>query len=142
MRIGWSYIEIGSSKPEMYVHPRGRFRRKPMNINHGISLLLLAVAMLGCASDQGRAPGPRALDARRNNLLVHFPHAPDAPPTRWLGLIGAYGTDTTHRWYVFERDQRLWVRDPLGNDVPLTEISDSTFQSPVSSIRGAPAAAG
>lgn len=51
-----------------------------------------------------------------------------------MGLIGEYGPDTTTRWYVLERDQRLWILDQYGNYVPLTEVSDSVFQSPVSPI--------
>ena len=56
---------------------------------------------------------------------------PDSIPTRWQGLLGEYGPDTTLRWIVLERDRRIYVLDHLRNYVPLARISDSLFQAPV-----------
>jgi D-alanyl-D-alanine dipeptidase len=103
------------------------------NLNR-TATLLLALALAGCASSQGRAPGQRVEDVRVQRLLVQFRHEPDAPPSNWLGLIGEYGKDTSSKWYVLERDQRLWVLDQYGNYVPLAAVSDSVFQSPISPI--------
>jgi D-alanyl-D-alanine dipeptidase len=105
-----------------------------MKIQNRIGTIVVAVLLLGCASNQGRAPGQRVEDARLQTLLVQFRHEPDAPAARWMGLIGEYGPDTNTRWYVLERDQRLWILDQFGNYVPLTETNDTVFQSPLSPI--------
>jgi D-alanyl-D-alanine dipeptidase len=57
---------------------------------------------------------------------------PDSVPTRWVGLIGEYGPDTTRRWFTLERERRLWILDHQGNYVPLAERSDSVFDAPLS----------
>ena len=57
--------------------------------------------------------------------------APDTVPTRWKGLIGEYGPDTTTRWIALERDGRMYMLDHQGNYVPLSETNDSTFQAPI-----------
>jgi D-alanyl-D-alanine dipeptidase len=99
---------------------------------------LLFVALLAtvasCASAHGRAPGQPVEDARMQQMLLEFRREPDAPPQRWLNLIGVYGPDTLHRWYALERDQRMWILDQNGNYVPLTEQNDSVFQSPLSPV--------
>ncbi|MGH7638295.1 MAG: M15 family metallopeptidase [Gemmatimonadaceae bacterium] len=57
---------------------------------------------------------------------------PDTVPTRWRGLIGEYGADSTLRWYVLERERRLWILDHRGNYVPLGERNDTLFEAPLS----------
>lgn len=65
-------------------------------------------------------------------MAFEFSRMPDTVPTRWVGLIGEYGQDTTRRWYTLERERRLWILDHRGNYVPLAERSDSVFDSPLS----------
>src|SRR5439155_17827621 len=43
---------------------------------------------------------------------------------------GEYGPDTVTRWYALERDRRMYILDHQGNYVPLSERSDSVFDSP------------
>jgi D-alanyl-D-alanine dipeptidase len=63
-------------------------------------------------------------------LSVEFSRMPDTVFTRWRGLIGEYGPDTTKRWYVLEDSRRLWVRDQTGYLAPLAETNDTTFEAP------------
>jgi D-alanyl-D-alanine dipeptidase len=56
---------------------------------------------------------------------------PDTIPTKWRGLIGEYGPDTTLRWYALERERRLWILDDRGNYVPLAEKTESEFEAPL-----------
>ena len=62
--------------------------------------------------------------------MMQFARQPDTTPTRWFGLIGEYGPDTTIRWYALERDRRMYILDQYGNYVPLSEKNDSVFEAP------------
>jgi D-alanyl-D-alanine dipeptidase len=53
--------------------------------------------------------------------------APDAPPTRWVELIGEYGPDYDV-WMVLEDDARLYLRQGESSD-PLEESSPDEFFS-------------
>ncbi len=86
---------------------------------------LVACASRGAGAPQGGPTWPQ-------QLAFEFARMPDTVPTRWGGLIGEYGQDTTRRWYVLERERRLWVLDHRGNYVPLAERSDSVFDAPLS----------
>ena len=92
------------------------------------ALLLLA----GCAArtEPETARRPR-LDRWEQQLLISFGRAPDTVPTRWRGLLGEYGPDTTIRWIALERDTRMYILDQWGNYVPLSETNDSVFQAPM-----------
>ena len=59
-----------------------------------------------------------------------FRRTPDSIPTKWRGLLGEYGPDTTLRWIALERDRRMYVLDQRGNYVPLAETGDADFQAP------------
>lgn len=94
---------------------------------------LLVIATAACASSarpttetDGRSGGSR--------LYSEFARQPDSVPSRWKGLIGEYGPDTTLRWYVLERDARMHVLDQFGNYVPLAHRSDSVFDAPRSTV--------
>ena len=65
-------------------------------------------------------------------VALEFARVPDTIPTRWRGLIGEYGPDSTFRWYAIEREGRLWVLDHQGNYVPLGERADTLFDAPLS----------
>ena len=95
--------------------------------------MALAVPLfLGACASQSSAPSAAvtAADQWRAQLAFEFSRIPDTIPTRWAGLIGEYGQDTTRRWYVLERDARLHVLDHTGNYIPLAERNDSTFDAP------------
>jgi len=64
--------------------------------------------------------------------MFEFARRPDTLPTRWRGLIGEYGPDTTNRWIALERDQRMTIYDKSGYYTPLTERNDSVFDAPLS----------
>ena len=51
--------------------------------------------------------------------------APDAPPARWMGLIGEYGSDDDI-WLILEDDLRLHVRR-AESAYPLAELSPDEF---------------
>jgi D-alanyl-D-alanine dipeptidase len=90
-------------------------------------IAIFALAVVGCATVSGRptdVPWPIVLASQ-------FGRMPDTVPTRWVGLIGEYGEDTTLRWTVLERERRLWVLDHRGNYVPLAERNDSVFDAPI-----------
>ena len=89
--------------------------------------LLAALAVSTVACTARREPAPRPLDPLGRTLAMAFPRRPDTIPTRWRGLIGEYGPDTTLRWYALERDGRLYILDHYGNYVPLGERYDSTI---------------
>jgi D-alanyl-D-alanine dipeptidase len=94
-----------------------------------LSILAAALVMAGCASASG---GPRSEDPTfAEQLAFEYGRMPDPPPQRWMGLIGEYGEDSTLRWYVLERDRRLWVLDHRKNYVPLGERSDTVFDAPL-----------
>ncbi len=92
------------------------------------ALIIFLGAVAGCAS----APGPEGqrMDPWLAELNYLFRRTPDTIPTRWRGLIGEYGPDTTLRWIALERDGRMHVLDQLGNYVPLAETGDAEFQAP------------
>lgn len=100
-----------------------------------LAILGLALVVAACSRKKvaGR-PAPEKLDEWTVQLLMEFSREPDSTPTRWRPLIGEYGSDTTNRWFVIERDRRLWVMDQHRNYVPLTERSDSVFQAPVAPV--------
>jgi D-alanyl-D-alanine dipeptidase len=101
-----------------------RLRRSSQRIFAAVGVALLTA----CASSSSR-PELRP-DTWPGVLLMEFGRQPDTAPTRWMGLIGEYGPDTTMRWYALERDRRIWILDHLGNYVPLSERSDSVFDAP------------
>ena len=106
-----------------------------MTYGHRLALFTVAVLAVGCARKTGpRPPAPEKLDEWTQQLLTEFIREPDSTPTRWRPLIGEYGTDTVKRWFVIERDRRLWVMDQYKNYVPLTERSDSVFQAPIAPV--------
>ena len=101
---------------------------------HRTVLYRLAVAgtlafSLGCYKKR-TPPSPRP-DPWAMELQVLFGREPDSTPTRWKPLIGEFGADTLKRWYVIERDKRLWIVDHFKNYSPLDEKSDSVFSAPV-----------
>jgi D-alanyl-D-alanine dipeptidase len=85
-------------------------------------------ALVACASAGPQQQGP----TWPQQLAIEFSRMPDTIPTKWVGLIGEYGQDTTRRWFVIERERRLWILDHGGNYVPLAERSDSVFDAPLS----------
>ncbi|HET9454241.1 MAG TPA: M15 family metallopeptidase [Gemmatimonadaceae bacterium] len=96
----------------------------------------LLLAALGALAACGAARGPEGPDANRMDswtaqLAMLARRPPDTIPTRWQGLLGEYGPDTTIRWIALERDGRMYVLDHQGNYVPLAETSESVFQAPV-----------
>jgi D-alanyl-D-alanine dipeptidase len=90
------------------------------------------LCLVACAGNPGsssqRRPSQDELWMRQ--VAIEFVRVPDTVPTRWRGLIGEYGRDTTNRWFVLEREGRLWVLDHRGNYIPLAERNDSTFDAP------------
>jgi D-alanyl-D-alanine dipeptidase len=94
-------------------------------------LLIIAAAFViaGCASSGG---APRAGEPTfAEQLAFEYGRMPDPAPQKWMGLIGEYGEESTLRWYVLERDRRLWILDHRKNYVPLGERSDSVFDAPL-----------
>src|SRR5687767_10038379 len=85
-----------------------------------------ATALVACGSTAPPQSGP----SWPQQLAIELSRMPDSTPSRWLGLIGEYGQDTTRRWYALERERRLWILDHQGNYVPLAERSDSVFDAP------------
>jgi len=97
------------------------------------TLTYLAVAGLvaaGCHQAPSAAPEP-AVSVWQRQLVLEFRSAPEDAPQKWRGLLGEYGSDTAFRWIALEREQRLWIRDQLGNLVPLAERNDSVFDAPL-----------
>lgn len=88
-------------------------------------LILLA----SCASS-GQRPGAEQEWPQR--VAFEFARVPDTIPSRWRGLLGEFGEDSTRRWYTLEREGRLWILDHVGNYVPLGERSDTLFDAPLS----------
>jgi D-alanyl-D-alanine dipeptidase len=101
-----------------------------------LSMALAAASLSGCASSSaGTDTGTRTERGRVSwpqQVAFEFAQPPDTIPTRWAGLIGEYGEDSTQRWYALERERRLWILDHQGNYVPLGERSDSVFDAPLS----------
>jgi D-alanyl-D-alanine dipeptidase len=85
---------------------------------------------LACSKKPKAAPPPRP-DPWAFELQVLFGREPDSTPTRWKNLINEYGPDTAKRWYVIERDKRLWIVDHFQYPSPLVEKNDSVFSAPV-----------
>ena len=100
-----------------------------MRLRHGVlSSVLFGVITASCSSSAARsaqAPGPS------QRIAIEFSRVPDTVPTRWRGLIGEYGRDSTLRWYALEREGRMWLLDHRGNYVPLAERSDTVFDAPL-----------
>lgn len=88
---------------------------------------MVALAACGPATQQ-----PGANMDWPQQLAFEFARVPDTLPTKWRGLIAEYGEDSTFRWYVLERERRLWVLDHRGNYVPMAEVSDTLFDAPLS----------
>ena len=101
-------------------------------IQHARPLLaaFVLVSAISCASGGGQRGDAEASWPQR--VAFEYARIPHTIPTRWAGLIGEYGPDSTKRWYVLERESRLWVLDHRGNYVPLGERSDSVFEAPLS----------
>lgn len=95
--------------------------------SRGFTIAALALAY-ACSSTGGRS-GP---EGPQPQLGFEFARVPDTIPTRWRGVIGEYGADSTLRWYVLERERRLWILDHRGNYVPLGERNDTLFEAPLS----------
>jgi D-alanyl-D-alanine dipeptidase len=94
----------------------------------------VTVTLLGCGSAPPPESGVRRVDPWLQQLAIEFGRLPDSIPTRWRGLIGEYGPDTTTRWFALERDRRMYVLDHRGNYVPLAETNDSTFEAPRATV--------
>jgi D-alanyl-D-alanine dipeptidase len=92
-------------------------------------VLLAVVAATGCAGTV-RGPENQRMDPWLAELNFLFRRTPDTIPTKWRGLIGEYGPDTTMRWIALERDGRMYVLDQGGNYVPLAETADAVFEAP------------
>ena len=95
--------------------------------------LALAVILAGCRSAPSEEPNGRPgrkLDPFQQQLVMEFARLPDSLPTRWAGLIGEYGPDTTIRWYALERDRHMHILDQFGYYAPLSEKSDTVFDAP------------
>ncbi len=99
-----------------------------------VFFLALAAVAGACVKRAPSAPGPGRMDEWTQQFLMEFSRQPDTVPTRWQAIIGEYGTDTVNRWFVIERDKRLWIMDQSKNYVPLTEHSDSLFQAPIAPV--------
>jgi D-alanyl-D-alanine dipeptidase len=95
-----------------------------------LSAAVFIIATAACAPSA--RPGTESGAGSR--LYAEFARQPDSVPSRWKGLIGEYGPDTTQRWYVLERDGRMYVLDQFGNYVPLAHRSDSVFDAPRSTV--------
>jgi len=95
--------------------------------------LLTGVALVACGSlfPSRRGPAAEELDDWTRRFIVVFSREPDSTRTQWKNLIGEYGPDTVQRWFVMERDGRLWVWDHTRNFAPLSQVSDSVFSAPV-----------
>jgi D-alanyl-D-alanine dipeptidase len=95
-------------------------------------VLVLAgvLALSGACAKKKKAPAAPRPDPWAMELQVLFGREPDSTPTRWKNLINEYGADTVKRWYVIERDKRLWVVDHYQYSSPLEEKSDSLFVAP------------
>lgn len=89
--------------------------------------LVAAIVALAC----GTAPVRQGSPTWPQQFAIEFVRMPDTTPARWMGLIGEYGPDSTMRWYVLERDRRLWILDHRSNYVPLGERSESVFVAPL-----------
>jgi D-alanyl-D-alanine dipeptidase len=94
-----------------------------------LALLALCVVAAGC-SKKNQAPQPKP-DPWLSQLQSEFGREPDSAPARWKRLIAEYGPDTLKRWYVLERDKRLWILDQYKNYAPLSERNDTVFDAPV-----------
>ena len=92
-------------------------------------LTALAFVLI-CACSTGTARRQEAGPSQR--IAIEFSRPPDTLPSRWRGLIGEYGPDSTLRWYALEREGRMWILDHRGNYVPLAERSDTLFEAPIS----------
>jgi len=92
------------------------------------ALFAAAVAIVACAPQRTTPVGGG--DNWPAQLAFEYRVQPDSVPQKWRGLIGEYGADSAMRWYVIEREHRLWILDHRGNYVPLAEVSDSVFEAP------------
>ncbi len=88
--------------------------------------LVSGVLVSACSPDrqsEGEASGPSA--SVTPGSVTSQASAPDAPPTRWVGLIGQYGPDDDV-WLVLEDESRLHVRH-REMAYPLEEASADEF---------------
>ena len=92
----------------------------------------VTISVSACSPDNARnrsaevpanLPGQPA-EAVPGAVTSQFP-APDAPPTRWVELIGEYGPDDDV-WMVLEDDARLYLRQGESSN-PLEESSPHEF---------------
>jgi D-alanyl-D-alanine dipeptidase len=95
-----------------------------------VALAVLCVLVVACHRNKKLAPAARP-DPWQIELQALFAREPDSTPSRWKWLIHEYGPDTLKRWYVLERDKRLWIMDQFKNYSPLAEKNDTVFNAPV-----------
>lgn len=95
-----------------------------------VALAVVCVLVVACHRKPKQAPLARP-DPWQIELQAQFAREPDSTPSRWKRLINEYGPDTLKRWYVIERDKRLWIMDQYKNFSPLAERNDSVFDAPV-----------
>jgi D-alanyl-D-alanine dipeptidase len=97
--------------------------------------VVCAVLATACATQASPGTaGPAFQSDWHRQLHSEFVRQPDTIATRWKALLGEYGPDTTLRWLVLERDQRLHVLDQHGNYVPLAARNDSVFDAPAAPL--------
>lgn len=97
---------------------------------YSLAVAVFATAAAGCRAPGRTAPGAVRGDPWFQQFAMEFSRAPDTVPTRFRGLIGEYGPDTTLRWIALERDRRMYILDQRGDFVPLAETNDSTYAAP------------
>lgn len=105
------------------------------NLTRFFALAAGLAALASCRSSAGQEArtGPEGRTLGWPQALVfEFARRPDTLPTRWRGLIGEYGPDTTLRWFALERDRRMNILDQHGYYTPLSERNDSVFEAPIS----------
>src|SRR5262249_50309896 len=92
-----------------------------MKLGH-VATWILAIALSGVAAPQSVQPRP--CDREVDNPSAP---KPEAPPERWIGLIGEYGPDN-RIIYILERDRSRWAGFGREDAFRLREVSSDTFQ--------------